>query len=1039
MVAPILQHFCNTVGQPIATLPTIEDEDTHERFVTWSDIHEQLNDVAYIQTYAGERVFFNVDSYFRLQHPLRIKYSKIPYLLVSKQRDDSLPRSLQSWIKKANPVTTQPTDSSTLPELKVWLKDISTLDSYIQTTLKSGLLQAMATREYYHGVLLDRLESYNNDDSVVRSEVEKMQQELSILNEGMHRHQLHHLGKCQAVMETSSHCLQYSASHLFLLLPEDLELWDDMDPGTHAFRLYFLCDSRSSLITNIQPQHIHISKHQGYALDRQQEFLQLYGQYALTLLEMVKQGFSQNAYNVPSVDSAEILSLCHQASAHHSLTQDNIVTLVDKAIAYIRKVPLDGLPWKPVLDPHETRHIRSFLCVETGDNALGGLCRTVYKSPGTPTRWLCDAHSQEYASTRKLKKFVDTHGGTIDWQSGIVCIQLDSPSQAAGFIQELQIASNFTADVAIRLAWYATRSEIRGILLSTAKTGTVVLHLDGPTVNDQSQSFFQRNDDIYAAVINTGSLQAVSLRDYPRPSEICVYLGSTGDIVFNVHLVNLELPQCDLLDLQRTLDRGMHLITGPTWPPRPIDSILNAVLIKLTSSLASGIAGIDIYDQANNTWHGRLRVNEGIISGLTEVSIPSKFFQDPILSHGTLQRLKVRKHDLAIKNHTHALIKLNPGLQYLEFPAQEDQALWHLGFILKTRNKSAGQLRVILLEESNNTEICIANVEIGVQGANDEGKPVVIDVLEWTCSHIAGGAGDTDAAILDMITLRFPPTLTSLAFDISDLTDQGLTSFQNILLQSALSHLSINCTFGPTLESKVCRVMKFVQWSAVSSFMLVTDDADQWVRLWDKDGNIFACIEASRLQVLRVVVNSSIEDKTVIADRLKDHLPGSDLALSTSPSAMSYLAIAPSQRMFPQYRTTAESNAEQNNVFHTLVIKGLDVLAELCPDYQTCLVESSSATNMRGQKIMESGALYPAMVRADLVGSMEQSYSIYPITQYTPGLLEVEVPFQVEAIHHAIGRLRKAWNHEANHLQSRSPDQQRSRQKLSRIVFYQEW
>lgn len=984
-----------------------------------------------------------------------------------------MPRSLQSWIKKANPVTTKTTDSSTLPELKVWLKDISTLDSYIQTTLKSGLLQAMATREYYHGVLLDRLESYNNDDSLVRSEVEKMQQELSTLNEGMHRHQLHHLGKCQAVMETSSHCLQYSASHLFLLLPEDLELWDDMDPGTHAFRLYFLCDSRSSLITNIQPQHIHISKHQGYALHRQQEFLQLYGQYALTLLEMVKQGFSQNAYNVPSIDSAEILSLCHQASAHHSLTQDNIVTLVDKAIAYIRKVPLDGLPWKPVLDPHETRHIRSFLCVETGDNALGGLCRTVYKSPGTPTRWLCDAHSQEYASTRKLKKFVDTHGGTIDWQSGIVCIQLDSPSQAAGFIQELQIASNFTADVAIRLAWYATRSEIRGILLSTAKTGTVVLQLDGPTVNDQSQSFFQRNDDIYAAVINTGSLQAVSLRDYPRPSEICVYLGSTGDIVFNVHFVNLELSQCDLLDLQRTLDRGMRLITGPTWPPRPIDSILNAVLIKLTSSLASGIAGIDIYDQANNTWHGRMRVNEGIISGLTEVSIPSKFFQDPILSHGTLQRLKVRKHDLAIKNHTHALIKLNLGLQYLEFPAQEDQALWHLGFILKTRNKSAGQLRVILLEESNNTEICIANVEIGVQGANDEGKPVVIDVLEWTCSHIAGGAGDTDAAILDMITLRFPPTLTSLAFDISDLTDQGLTSFQNILLQSALSHLSINCTFGPTLESKVCRVMKVVQWSAVSSFMLITDDADQWVRLWDKDGNLFACIEASRLQVLRIVgtgetplplshssvlhlhsliysntlvelhleriplkdqrdwgllmdaidfscleylsiVNSSIEDKTVIADRLKGHLPGSDLALSTSPSAMSYLTIASSQR---QYRGTAESNAEQNNVFHTLAINGLDVLAELCPDYQTCLVESSSATNTRGQKIMESGALYPAMVRADLVGSMEQSYCIYPITQYTPGLLEVEVPFQVEAIHHAIGRLRKAWNHEANHLQ----------------------
>lgn len=235
---------------------------------------------------------------------------------------------------KGDPSMDQPVDGNALAELIVRLKNLSTLDSYIQTTLKRDILQAMATREYYHGMLLEAFESHKNGDSSAKSEVVKMQQELSKLNESIHRQRLH-FEICQGVMEISSHYLHFPASHLFLLLPEDLELWNDMDPGTHSFRLYFMCDTRSSSISGIQPRHIHISEHEGYILDRPQEFLQLYGQYALTLLEMVKQGFSHSVYSVPSLDSFEILRLCRNASACHSLTQDNIVPLVDKAIDYI--------------------------------------------------------------------------------------------------------------------------------------------------------------------------------------------------------------------------------------------------------------------------------------------------------------------------------------------------------------------------------------------------------------------------------------------------------------------------------------------------------------------------------------------------------------------------------------------------------------------------------------------------------------------------------------------------------------------------------
>lgn len=38
------------------------------------------------------------------------------------------------------------------------------------------------------------------------------------------------------------HYSDYPAPHWFLVLPADLGSWNDSDPTTHNFRLYFICD-----------------------------------------------------------------------------------------------------------------------------------------------------------------------------------------------------------------------------------------------------------------------------------------------------------------------------------------------------------------------------------------------------------------------------------------------------------------------------------------------------------------------------------------------------------------------------------------------------------------------------------------------------------------------------------------------------------------------------------------------------------------------------------------------------------------------------
>lgn len=79
------------------------------------------------------------------------------------------------------------------------------------------------------------------------------------------------------------------------------------------------------------------------------------------MLMMVKDGFSRSAYSVPSLDTFMIFDRCHGISARHSLSQNNIVTLVDKATRYLQGLNLAAASsWNVFLDPLKTRQIASF-------------------------------------------------------------------------------------------------------------------------------------------------------------------------------------------------------------------------------------------------------------------------------------------------------------------------------------------------------------------------------------------------------------------------------------------------------------------------------------------------------------------------------------------------------------------------------------------------------------------------------------------------------------------------------------------------------
>lgn len=127
--------------------------------------------------------------------------------------------------------------------------------------------------------------------------------------------------------------LQLVAPRLFFILPSDLKLWDDSDPTTHSFRLYFMCGCLDKSAEERYPTFVHISSHPGYNLDQPQEFIRQFGRLSLIILEEVKTGYTGHTCRIPKLDSFQILRGVGDNPIQHWLTPETLEPLINKTIA----------------------------------------------------------------------------------------------------------------------------------------------------------------------------------------------------------------------------------------------------------------------------------------------------------------------------------------------------------------------------------------------------------------------------------------------------------------------------------------------------------------------------------------------------------------------------------------------------------------------------------------------------------------------------------------------------------------------------------
>ncbi|KAI8359030.1 hypothetical protein B0O80DRAFT_424019 [Mortierella sp. GBAus27b] len=291
---------------------------------------------------------------------------------------------------------------------------------------------------------------------------------------------------------------EYPIPRLFIVLPQDTSSWDPIHLFSNKFRLYFLCEcGEHTKSTNFKiPHHIHIAKHEGYEINRPNEFFEQYGHYVLTILRMLRFGISVAGVAIPAVSQLVRTDALDQATGILKALSGNIQKGMDQAIGCLEKIIADDtnnsngsseqMENNEALEGADLRKLETFLKNKDGNKVLGNLYRTI-TSHGH-VKWICIDHYRENYHEKAVKVFRDTvesMGGSFDENIGRVTVHIRSKTQADQFYQALERSrSVFELDIA--LDWDTTQSDFKKLRDAVRTTSIGALRIDlkgqgGPT------------------------------------------------------------------------------------------------------------------------------------------------------------------------------------------------------------------------------------------------------------------------------------------------------------------------------------------------------------------------------------------------------------------------------------------------------------------------------------------------------------------------------------------------------------------------------
>ncbi|KAF9404814.1 hypothetical protein BGZ94_003928 [Podila epigama] len=833
---PVLQRFYGKgLRSNVVELPTLVCPESGRRYIPWHDIASAFENIDHL-SFQSHRIPFMTDKAYNVIEPLRIAYRPEAFRVNFKR------------LKKG---------ATTMARAETFLKTTENYVLVLTNNLDKGrpdVLEVTANVRYWHSKLraeLDDLEkagALTADHYTIKDEMldELMHLEESV-KESDYKNVCYHT-LCQVESDFAT-----PGPRTLVVLPSDLESWDESDPDTHSFRCHFLCEWNSD--SNLWkedwlPSHYHLADHPGYDLLRPQEFFQRYGDYALRVLRVIqsgRSGHSESDFIVPPLETFEILSGHTSSTSEKRLCKDTLAQLVSKSISYLEKL---GLPEKERLGlvHQEIRGIKEYLDIEHGEEGLGDLFRYI---KGDASSWVCRKHFQQMAKMYpidEMRQFVDNDcGGTMDVHRGVIQVTLSSESMAREFATCINRCNN-SFEVSIKLTWPATRKFLKEISFSLWTEQVKWLELDGVTVEVYPEEFVEHESDLFVS-----NQRYLTLLNYPRLGEQCT---KVDKICFQSPMPEQHEQGSFCWIRGALLEKWTSELNNETYGAKEESGNEENYLQKAIQMMAA-ITGDNL---PQVSWTGTIDDDMVELLDLKSGAIDLRLNNDIVPSYPSaksrfLRQLTIEASVPVFEPEFVSLVQRLPRLEELNAATQGKCPVGLAEYLIETCRHGSRPLLITLFERSMDEDergwivvqmaidapFFLGNDSPNLTGAdNDRGNGTSMvqsrsylegsECRKWNNDVAMIPSTLEQALLLDRWTTAFPESLKFFTLNIAGRSMETLVAVQSILRRSRLSHLHIPCEpIEFSLQEAVRQVLESIEWSSIQLLVLVGECIEPWV------------------------------------------------------------------------------------------------------------------------------------------------------------------------------------------------------------------
>ncbi|KAI8349178.1 hypothetical protein B0O80DRAFT_171036 [Mortierella sp. GBAus27b] len=333
--------------------------------------------------------------------------------------------------------------------------------------------------------------------------------------------------RVQAVVTQTYELHEYPIPRLFIVLPKSTGVFDKIkNPFVNHFRLYLLCECGSHTMSeNSKTQHeIHFAKHEGYDLEKPNEFFERYGSYILTLMNMIKYGVTAAGLVVSPLSGLKIVEGIDTAQQHMDYLKKNLSPLVDNAINFLEGIKGKNDQGEELAEGHtefdqlealegaDLRQLESYLKVKDQGRVLANFYRIV-TSEGH-VKWVCFDHykaTYRASAVQHLREIVEVSRGTFIEETGTIEIKVATSTLAKQFYDAM-VKARGIQELDITLEWDATMSDIRSLVSAISKANVVHVTMNGSHFKSSPLDVVNRNQRFNPILQLTSNSRIQSLR-----------------------------------------------------------------------------------------------------------------------------------------------------------------------------------------------------------------------------------------------------------------------------------------------------------------------------------------------------------------------------------------------------------------------------------------------------------------------------------------------------------------------------------------------